>query len=56
MGVEDISTTTIYEGSTLCRKCGKVMTPIEVFYMDGDVCPGCRNTSFGKHIKGGMIG
>jgi hypothetical protein len=53
---EEISTITIYDGSVMCRKCGKIMTPVEVFYMDGDVCSDCRNTSFGKHIKGGMIG
>lgn len=53
---EEVSTATIYDGSMICRKCGKLMTPIEVFYMDGDTCPDCRNTSFGKNLKGRMSG
>lgn len=36
--VEDrTSTVTIYDGSKLCRVCGDVLTPVEVYY-NGDLC------------------
>ena len=51
---EDISTDTFYEGSQICRKCGKLMSPLEVMYMDGNTCTECRNLRFKAHIKSGM--
>ena len=53
---EEISTETIYDGSEVCRKCGALMTPLEVFYMDGDICPYCRNAKYGQHVQGAMSG
>lgn len=34
---DQTSTVTVYEGSRLCRACGAVLTPIEVYYND-DLC------------------
>ena len=51
---EEITTETIYDGSKQCPDCGNFMTPVEVMYMTGKICPTCRNTRFGKHVRGAM--
>jgi|APCry1669190327_1035288.scaffolds.fasta_scaffold00626_11 hypothetical protein len=55
--LDDISTETIYDGSVPCRRCGMVMTPLEVMYSyDGRTCPACRNAKMEAHVRGGMSG
>ena len=49
--MDDISTLTIYDGTVMCRKCGAPMTPLEVMYSDGDLCPHCRNAKYEYHMK-----
>jgi len=49
--MEDVSTTTIYDGSVMCKKCGYPMTPLEAMYSDDDLCPYCRNAKYEKHAK-----
>ena len=49
--MDDISTLTIYDGTVMCRKCGAPMTPLEVMYSDGDLCPHCRNLKYEYHAK-----
>lgn len=53
---ELITTTTIYDGSRICRKCGEVMDPVVVMYGDGKVCPTCRNLKYESARKGAMGG
>lgn len=53
--MDPISTQTIYDGSSLCRRCGAIMTPMEVLYSyDGRTCPTCRNAKMQSHVKQGM--
>lgn len=49
--MDEVTTETIYDGSMLCPKCGKAMTPLEVMYTDGKMCPWCRNDNYGVHMK-----
>ena len=53
---EAISTTTIYDGTMFCKKCGYPMTPIEALYSDNGLCPYCRNEKYEKHSKSLMVG
>jgi uncharacterized paraquat-inducible protein A len=53
---EDISTITIYDGSQPCRKCGMIMSPIDVMYSEDGYCPYCRNMRHELHKKGAMSG
>ena len=53
--MEDISTTTIYDGSLQCKKCGYPMTPLEALYSDDALCPYCRNAKYEKHAKDLMV-
>jgi len=48
---EDISTTTIYDGTLVCKNCGYPMTPLEAMYSDDGLCPYCRNANYEKHSK-----
>jgi predicted Zn-ribbon and HTH transcriptional regulator len=48
---EEISTTTIYDGSRMCKNCGYPMTPLEALYSDDGLCPYCRNEKYEKHAK-----
>lgn len=38
--VDDVGTTTWYDGSSTCTNCGSVMTPVEKLYT-GTLCPSC---------------
>ena len=51
---EDISTTTIYDGTIMCKACGYPMTPLEALYSDDGLCPYCRNQKYEKHAKNMM--
>lgn len=53
---DNISTDTIYEGSAICRMCGALMTPLEVSYMDGNICPACHNRRAAAIVQGGNVG
>jgi len=52
--MEDINTETVYEGSTLCPKCGHFLTPLEAIYANNGLCPDCRNAKYTYHAKRGM--
>ena len=52
--VEDVSTTTIYDGTRPCKKCGYPMTPLEAMYSDDGLCPYCRNEKYERHFKNRM--
>jgi len=47
----DINVETVYEGSTMCRRCGHLMTPLETMYSNLGLCPDCRNLEYEKHAK-----
>jgi len=48
---EDVSTTTIYDGTLFCKKCDYPMTPLESMYSDDGLCPYCRNEKYEKHAR-----
>jgi len=52
---DDISTTTIYDGTLFCKKCEYPMTPLEAMYSDNGLCPNCRNKNYEKHAKNLMV-
>ncbi len=52
--MNEVFTETIYDGSVVCPKCGLFMTPVEAMYTDGKMCPTCRNSLYGKHMKRAM--
>ena len=52
--MDDITTDTIYDGSANCKKCGALMSPLEVLYCDGNICAACRNQNYEKHMKRAM--
>ena len=51
---DEISTETIYEGSVQCPKCERIMTPLEVLYAGGKLCPDCRNRRYEYYTKNKM--
>jgi hypothetical protein len=51
---EEITTETIYEGSVQCPKCERIMTPLEVLYAGGKLCPDCRNRRYEYYTKNKM--
>ena len=51
---DEISTETIYEGSVQCPKCDRIMTPLEVLYAGGKLCPDCRNRRYEYYTKNKM--
>ena len=56
MNAEKVSTLTVYDGSIPCKKCGYLMTPLEVMYSADGLCPNCRNANYEKHAKTLMAG
>ena len=51
---DEITTETIYEGSVQCPKCDRIMTPLEVLYAGGKLCPDCRNRRYEYYTKNKM--
>ena len=51
-----ISTDTVYNSSTVCKNCQKVVDPVKSLYRSGkkDLCPECTNSEFGKRLKKGL--
>ena len=54
-GATDVSLGTIYNGSTGCMGCGKVMTPLESLRSIQDqLCPSCSRRKKVNLVKGRM--
>ena len=49
--MDAISTTTIYDGTVFCKKCGQPMNPVESMYSPEGICPHCRNLKYEHHAK-----
>jgi len=53
--MENISSVTIYDGTTLCPSCGGLMDPVaSAFSGPTAECAACRNKSYGKNLKAAM--
>lgn len=51
--MDEISTTTVYEGSKVC-KCGQILTPVEVLFGRGGLCETCRSEAMDTLMKNRM--
>lgn len=55
LAVDDVGTTTWYEGSGPCSMCGRVMTPVEAMY-GGTRCPECIRLSRQRLVANKRVG
>lgn len=47
------TTMTLYNGSSLCRECGRLTTPLEAIM--GDLCPVCQDRMVRQLIRNKMV-
>lgn len=53
--MEEVYTTTLYDGSRLCPSCGNLMDPVaSAFSGPTGECSNCRNKGYGKNLKSAM--
>lgn len=52
---DQVSTTTVYTGSGICRVCGKSLTPVEVDY-NGDLCTLDKRAAQRRLLKNKRVG
>lgn len=53
--LDDVGTTTVYDGSGMCTGCGAVMDPVQVAYL-GTRCPRCTRLAQQRLVANKRVG
>mgnify|MGYP003335166855 FL=1 len=55
MSMDETYAVTVYNGSTLCPKCGAILGPTEALFAGPTgLCTNCRNILYAKQAKSAM--